>query len=111
MGEVCGSTSESGDGSGIDGDGGFAIEGVERSSINGGVADGDGVGVAGFGEAGKCCEIAIRDGGGDDAGCCSSESVGLRGGSSAAADGNGFIAKVADAGGGVRSDQVCGSTR
>ncbi len=61
-------------------------------------------------ETGECCEIAIRDGGGDDAGCCSSEGVGLRGGSSAAVNRNGFIAKVADAGGVVSSDQVCGST-
>ena len=49
--EISGSTGEGGDVAGIDGDGGLAIEGVESLSINGGVRDGDRVGVAGFGGA------------------------------------------------------------
>ena len=67
--EISCSTGEGGDVAGIDGNGGFAIEGVERCCINGGVRDGDGVGVAGFAEASECGQIAIREGGGDDSGC------------------------------------------
>ena len=94
--EVCGCTGESGDGAGIDGDGGLAIESVERRCINGCVRDGDGVGVAGFSESIEGGEITLGDGGGDNAGGCSSEGVGLSGGGGAAAV-DGFIAKACDA--------------
>ena len=46
--EVCSGPGEGVDVGGVDGNGGFAIEGVERCSINGGVRDGDGVGVVRF---------------------------------------------------------------
>ena len=94
----------------FDGNGGFAIEGVERCCINGGVRDGDGVSVAGFAEASECGHVAIREGGGDDSGCGNSECVGLVGGGSAAADVDGFITETGNAVGGVSVDQVISST-
>ena len=72
--------------------------------INGGIGDGDGVGIAGFGECGECGEIALSDGGGDDAGCFIREFIGLSSGGGAAVDGDVYIAEIADAIGGDSLD-------
>ena len=104
--QVRGTAGEGVDVAGIDGNSGFAIEGVE-ASINGGVCGGDGVGVAGFVEVSEGFEIAIGEGGGDNSGC-GIASVGLVGGGSAI-NVDGFIAETCDAVGGKGVDQVISS--
>ena len=70
------------DGSGIDGNGGFAIKGVERRCSNGCIGDGDGLGrvPVGGGEAeGVCAEgafCAVEAGDGDGAGGFGTENDG-----------------------------------
>ena len=98
-----------GDGSGVDGNSGFCIERVEGCCINGGIGDGDGIGIASSGEACECGEIALSDGGGDDAGCFIGEVIGLRSGGCAAVDGDVDSVEIADAVGGDSLDEVGGS--
>ena len=70
----------------------FIVDCIENCCIDRCIRDCDGVGIAGSGETRECGEIALSDGGGNDAGCFISEGIGLSSGGGTAVDGDGLVA-------------------